>query len=221
MRSSARGSSPKTAACARTARIRRSSARARESARFARRSRRWRRRAGACSSSARAAPERSSSRRRFTTEARAPTRRSSKMNCAAIPHELIESTLFGHEKGAFTGATAMATGKFEQAHGGTLLLDEVGDMSLETQAKLLRVLEAGEIERVGGRKTIPVDVRVISATNKNPQRRGRGGTLPRGLVLSPRRRADRGPAAPGARRRRASHRESLPRMLRGRVRARR
>jgi len=91
-----------------------------------------------------------------------------KMNCAAIPPELIESTLFGHERGAFTGATSTAAGKFEQAHLGTLLLDEVGDMSLETQAKLLRVLEAGEIERVGGRRTIPVDVRVLSATNKSP-----------------------------------------------------
>ncbi len=91
-----------------------------------------------------------------------------KMNCAAIPPELIESTLFGHERGAFTGATTTSAGKFEQAHLGTLLLDEVGDMSLETQAKLLRVLEAGEIERVGGRRTIPVDVRVLSATNKSP-----------------------------------------------------
>ncbi|MFN0149924.1 MAG: sigma-54-dependent transcriptional regulator [bacterium] len=91
-----------------------------------------------------------------------------KMNCAAIPPDLIESTLFGHERGAFTGATTTSPGKFEQAHLGTLLLDEVGDMSLETQAKLLRVLEAGEIERVGGRRTIPVDVRVLSATNKSP-----------------------------------------------------
>jgi DNA-binding NtrC family response regulator len=91
-----------------------------------------------------------------------------KVNCAAIPHDLIESTLFGHERGAFTGAVASAAGKFEQAHRGTLLLDEVGDMHLDTQAKLLRVLEAGEIERVGGRRAIGVDVRVIAATNKNP-----------------------------------------------------
>ncbi len=90
-----------------------------------------------------------------------------KVNCAAIPKDLIESELFGHERGAFTGATEMRIGKIEQADGGTLLLDEVGDMSLDTQAKLLRVLEARELERVGGKKTIPFDVRVISATNKD------------------------------------------------------
>ncbi|NNE08905.1 MAG: sigma-54-dependent Fis family transcriptional regulator [Gemmatimonadetes bacterium] len=89
-----------------------------------------------------------------------------KVNCAAIPKDLIESELFGHEKGAFTGASQQRIGKIEQAEGGTLLLDEIGDMSLETQAKLLRVLEANELERVGGRKTIPFDVRVLSATNK-------------------------------------------------------
>jgi len=89
------------------------------------------------------------------------------VNCAAIPTELIESELFGHEKGAFTGATAQRIGKFEQADGGTIFLDEVGDMSSQTQAKVLRVLEEGKIERVGGTKLIPVDVRVIAATNKN------------------------------------------------------
>jgi len=89
------------------------------------------------------------------------------VNCAAIPTELIESELFGHEKGAFTGATAQRIGKFEQADGGTIFLDEVGDMSLAAQAKVLRVLEEGKIERVGGSKTITVDVRVIAATNKN------------------------------------------------------
>lgn len=89
------------------------------------------------------------------------------VNCAAIPAELIESELFGHEKGSFTGATAQRIGKFEQADEGTIFLDEVGDMSLQAQAKVLRVLEEGKIERVGGTKTIPVNVRVISATNKN------------------------------------------------------
>ncbi|MFQ5797776.1 MAG: sigma-54-dependent transcriptional regulator [Bacteroidota bacterium] len=89
------------------------------------------------------------------------------VNCAAIPSELIESELFGHEKGAFTGATAQRIGKFEQANGGTVFLDEVGDMSLSAQAKVLRSLEEGKIERVGGMKQIPVDVRVIAATNKN------------------------------------------------------
>ncbi len=89
------------------------------------------------------------------------------VNCAAIPQELIESELFGHEKGSFTGATAQRIGKFEQADGGTLFLDEVGDMSLQAQAKVLRALEEGKIERVGGTKLIPVDVRVIAATNKD------------------------------------------------------
>jgi DNA-binding NtrC family response regulator len=91
------------------------------------------------------------------------------VNCAAIPKELIESELFGHEKGAFTGATVQRIGKFESANEGTLLLDEIGDMSLEAQAKVLRVLEEGSFERVGGSKLISVDVRVIAATNKNLQ----------------------------------------------------
>jgi two-component system nitrogen regulation response regulator NtrX len=88
-------------------------------------------------------------------------------NCAAIPRELVESEMFGHERGSFTGATDRRIGRFEQADGGTLFLDEVGDLSLEAQAKLLRALEAGEVERVGGAKAIPVDVRLVSATNKD------------------------------------------------------
>ncbi|MDB4970683.1 MAG: two component, sigma54 specific, transcriptional regulator, Fis family [Myxococcales bacterium] len=90
-----------------------------------------------------------------------------KLNCAAIPGELIESELFGHEKGSFTGATQQRRGKFEQAHGGTLFLDEIGDMDVGAQAKVLRVLQENEIERVGGADTIRVDVRVIAATNKD------------------------------------------------------
>jgi two-component system nitrogen regulation response regulator NtrX len=89
------------------------------------------------------------------------------VNCAAIPNELIESELFGHERGAFTGATGQRSGKFELADGGTLFLDEIGDMSLNAQAKVLRALEEGKVERVGGVKQISVDVRVIAATNKN------------------------------------------------------
>jgi two-component system nitrogen regulation response regulator NtrX len=89
------------------------------------------------------------------------------VNCAAIPNELIESELFGHEKGSFTGATGQRVGKFELADGGTLFLDEIGDMSLNAQAKVLRALEENKIERVGGNKQIAVDVRVIAATNKN------------------------------------------------------
>jgi two-component system, NtrC family, nitrogen regulation response regulator NtrX len=89
------------------------------------------------------------------------------VNCAAIPEELIESELFGHEKGSFTGATEKQVGKFEQADRGTIFLDEVGDMSPKTQAKVLRVLQEGEVERLGSARTIKVDVRIIAATNKN------------------------------------------------------
>jgi len=99
------------------------------------------------------------------------------LNCAAIPAELMESELFGHEKGSFTGAAARHIGKFEQAHRGTLFLDEIGDMPLAMQAKLLRVLEEGEIERVGGGSPFPVDVRVIVATHRNLEEQVRQGTF--------------------------------------------
>ncbi|HQR37580.1 MAG TPA: sigma-54 dependent transcriptional regulator [Blastocatellia bacterium] len=89
------------------------------------------------------------------------------MNCAAMPTELIESELFGHEKGSFTGAASRRKGKFEAANGGTILLDEIGDMSLTTQAKVLRVLEERRVERLGGDTSIPVDVRIVSATHKD------------------------------------------------------
>lgn len=89
------------------------------------------------------------------------------VNCAAIPSELIESELFGHEKGAFTSAIKQRIGKFEQAEGGTLFLDEIGDMSLAAQAKVLRALQENKITRVGGERDIPVNVRIIAATNKD------------------------------------------------------
>ena len=99
------------------------------------------------------------------------------VNCAAIPNELIESELFGHERGAFTGAAGTRIGKFELADGGTLFLDEIGDMSLNAQAKVLRALEEGHIERVGGSRQINVDVRVFAATNKNLAEAVRGGAF--------------------------------------------
>jgi len=97
------------------------------------------------------------------------------VNCAAIPEELIESELFGHEKGAFTGATERKEGKFELADGGTIFLDEIGDMSLKTQSKVLRVLEEGEVQKVGSNKISKVDVRVIAATNKDLKKEMEGG----------------------------------------------
>jgi len=100
-----------------------------------------------------------------------------KLNCAAIPKELIESELFGHEKGAFTGALQRKIGMIEEADGGTLFLDEIGDMALDTQAKLLRVLQENEFQRVGSNKPLPFDVRIISATNKNLQQEITNGTF--------------------------------------------
>jgi DNA-binding NtrC family response regulator len=97
------------------------------------------------------------------------------LNCAAVPAELIESELFGHEKGSFTGAAARHLGKFEQAQHGTIFLDEIGDMPLTMQAKLLRVLEEGEVERIGGDRSITVDVRVIVATHRDLEAQVRDG----------------------------------------------
>lgn len=99
------------------------------------------------------------------------------VNCAAIPEELIESEFFGHEKGAFTGATEKKPGKFEQADGGTIFLDEIGDMSLKTQSKVLRVLEEGEVQKVGSSRINKVDVRVIAATNKDLGKEKKEGTF--------------------------------------------
>lgn len=89
------------------------------------------------------------------------------LNCAAVPETMLEAELFGHEKGAFTGAVARRAGVFERAHGGTIFLDEIGDMPLTMQAKLLRVLQSGTFERIGGHDTLQVDVRIVAATNKN------------------------------------------------------
>jgi DNA-binding NtrC family response regulator len=103
------------------------------------------------------------------------------LNCAAVPSELIESELFGHEKGSFTGAAQRHTGKFEQAHRGTLFLDEIGDMPLAMQAKLLRVLEEGEVERIGAGKPTAVDVRVVVATHRNLEQLVESGGFRRDL----------------------------------------
>ena len=92
------------------------------------------------------------------------------INCAAIPENLLESELFGHEKGSFTGAADRRIGKFEQCDGGTIFLDEIGDMPLQTQTKILRVLQNGEFQRVGGNQTLHADVRIIAATNREPER---------------------------------------------------
>src|SRR4029077_8408542 len=100
-----------------------------------------------------------------------------KVNCAAIPRELIESVLFGHEKGAFTGAQTKKRGLFEQAHGGTLFLDEIGDMDLMAQAKVLRALQSGEVSRVGSEHVMNLDVRVLAATNKDLAKAVEKGTF--------------------------------------------
>ena len=117
------------------------------------------------------------------------------VNCGAIPDNLVESILFGHEKGAFTGATERHTGKFVEASGGTLFLDEVSELPLAAQVKLLRALQEGAVEAVGGRKPVKVDVRIISATNRKLLDRVKSGAVPRRSVLSPARAAADDPAA--------------------------
>ena len=117
------------------------------------------------------------------------------INCAAIPKTLMESELFGYDKGAFTGAVGAKPGRFELAHGGTLFLDEIGEIPVEMQVKLLRVLQESEFERVGGIKTIKVDVRLVTATNRDLLAEVGAGALPRGPLLPPERRAHPHPAA--------------------------
>ncbi|MCB1782507.1 MAG: sigma-54-dependent Fis family transcriptional regulator [Alphaproteobacteria bacterium] len=105
------------------------------------------------------------------------------VNCGAIPPQLVESTLFGHEKGAFTGATSKVLGKFREAHGGTIFLDEVGELPLDAQVKLLRVLQQKEVEPVGAGRPVPVDVRIISATNRNMEEEVRAGRFREDLLF--------------------------------------
>ena len=115
-----------------------------------------------------------------------------KVNCSAIPDGLLESELFGYEKGAFTGAVTNKKGLFESAHRGTIFLDEVADLSLPAQAKILRVLQNGEIQKVGAQQTVKVDVRVLSGTHKDLKEAVAAGTLSRGPVLPVECRADQG-----------------------------
>ena len=134
-----------------------------------------------------------------------------KVNCAAIPKELIESELFGYERGAFTGAVASKPGRFELANGGTLFLDEIGEIPVEMQVKLLRALQESEFERVGGIKTIRVDVRLVAATNRDLKKLIAGGPLPRGPLLPPERRAHPPAAAARAHGRHPAARRALSR----------
>ena len=140
------------------------------------------------------------------------------VNCAAIPEELIESELFGHVRGAFTGAVADRRGKFELADGGTIFLDEIADMSLKTQAKVLRVLQEQTMEQVGGTTRIKVDARVLAATNKDLQAEIRGRQFPRGSVLPPERHPDVRAAAPRTARGHSAARGSFHGGVRARVR---
>ncbi len=117
------------------------------------------------------------------------------VNCGAIPENLVESILFGHEKGSFTGATDKHLGKFQEANGGTLFLDEVGELPLDIQVKLLRALQEGEIDAVGGKRPIKVDVRHRLGDQSRPVPGGQGRPLPRGPLLSPERLSDRGAGA--------------------------
>jgi transcriptional regulator of acetoin/glycerol metabolism len=119
----------------------------------------------------------------FTKTARGATKPLVKVNCAALPSSLIESELFGHLKGAFTGALADRIGRFELADGGTLFLDEIGELDLDLQAKLLHVLQDGEFERIGGTRRIRVDVRVVAATNRDLDAAMMDGTFRADSVL--------------------------------------
>ena len=136
------------------------------------------------------------------------------LNCAALPKDILENELFGHEKGAFTGSTNEKPGAFEMASGGTIFLDEVAEMSTDIQVKLLRALETRTVRRLGGKKEIAVDIRIVAATNKRSAEGARRRRAARGSLLSPRGRRDRPAAAARARRRHPAARQRIPRALR-------
>ena len=141
-----------------------------------------------------------------------------KVSCAALPDSLIESELFGYEKGAFTGAQQRKKGRFELAEGGTLFLDEIGDVNLGTQVKLLRVLQEREFERLGGTETVKVNVRLIAATNQDMEKVARRGEIPRGPVLPAQRLHDLRAAAARSEGRHAAARRPLRREVLARAR---
>ncbi len=126
------------------------------------------------------------------------------VNCAAIPETLLESELFGHEKGAFTGAVARRIGKFEEANGGTLLLDEISEIDVRLQAKLLRAIQERVIDRVGGTRPVPIDIRIVATSNRNLAEAVRDGLFPRRPVVPSQCRELENPAAARTAGRRAS-----------------
>ena len=204
------GWSTRTRTCARSCRSattsRTSSAPAGRCARCTSRSRRWRRPTPRCSIRGESGTGKELIAHAIHYNSPRAKKPFVKVNCAALPETLIESELFGHEKGAFTGAEQRKKGRFELAEGGTLFLDEIGDINLATQVKLLRVLQEREFERLGGTETIKVDVRLIAATNKDLEKAIAERHVPRGPVLPAERvhdlraaaaRAEAGPPAAG------------------------
>ena len=169
-----------------------------------------------CSSPARAAPARRSAPARSTRVSTRAAKPFVPLNCAAIPRDLLESEVFGHLKGAFTGALSDKPGAAAVADGGTLFLDEICEMDLWLQTKLLRFLQTSTIQPVGAARPIPVDVRIVCATNRDPAEEVRRGPLPRGPLLPAARGADPHAAAAGAARGHHGHRPGEPRRLRRR-----